>query len=130
MWSLDQAATRPRSGPRASQTSFQAKGITPKVILTATDAEVIKAYVAAALGIATLPEIAFDPKRDTALTAINARHLFPADISYIWVHRHLYPRGYTAEFIRMLSSIWTRPIFDRFMRSNEIADVTLAIDPQ
>jgi LysR family transcriptional regulator, cys regulon transcriptional activator len=109
--------------------TFQAKGIAPEVVLTATDADVIKAYVAAGLGIATLPEIAFDPKRDAALSAINARHLFPADTSYVWVHRHLYLRGYTAEFIRMLSATWTRPMIDRFMRSDEIADVTLVTDP-
>jgi LysR family transcriptional regulator, cys regulon transcriptional activator len=110
--------------------TFQAKGITPNVVLTATDAEVIKAYVAAGLGIATLPEIAFDPKQDAALTTIKARHLFPPNISYVWVHRHLYLRGYAFEFIRMLSATWTRAMINRFMRSDEVADVALAIDPQ
>ena len=110
--------------------TFQANGITPNVVLTATDAEVIKAYVAAGLGIATLPEIAFDPKQDAALATIKARHLFPPNISYVWVHRHLYLRGYAFEFIRMLSATWTRAMIDRFMRSDEIADVALAIDPQ
>jgi LysR family transcriptional regulator, cys regulon transcriptional activator len=110
--------------------TFQATGITPNVVLTATDADVIKAYVEAGLGIATLPEIAFDPNRDAGVVAINARHLFPADISYVWVHRHLYLRGYAAEFIRMLSATWTRTMINRFMRSDEIADVTLAIDPE
>jgi len=110
--------------------TFQAKGITPNVVLTATDADVIKAYVAAGLGIATLPEIAFDPKHDAALATIKARHLFPPNISYVWVHRHLYLRGYAFEFIRMLSATWTRAMIDRFMRSDEIADVALAIDPQ
>jgi len=110
--------------------TFQANGIAPDVVLTATDAEVIKAYVAAGLGIATLPEIAFDPKRDAALTTIDARHLFPPNISYVWLHRHLYLRGYAAEFIRMLSATWTRTMIGRFMRSDELADVALAIDPQ
>jgi LysR family transcriptional regulator, cys regulon transcriptional activator len=109
--------------------TFQANGITPNVVLTATDAEVIKAYVAAGLGIATLPEIAFDPKQDAALATIKARHLFPPNISYVWVHRHLYLRGYAFEFIRMLSATWTRAMIDRFMRSDETADVALAIDP-
>jgi LysR family transcriptional regulator, cys regulon transcriptional activator len=114
----------------AVMSTFEAKGITPEVVLTATDAEVIKAYVTAGLGIATLPEIAFDPKRDAALTTINARHLFPPTISYVWVHKHLYLRAYASEFIRMLSATWTRKMIDRFMRSDEIADPKLAIDPQ
>lgn len=109
--------------------TFQAKGIAPNVVLTATDADVIKAYVAAGLGIATLPEVAFDSTQDAALTAIKARHLFPPNISYVWVHRHLYLRGYAFEFIRMLSTRWTRAMIDRFMRSDEMADVAFAIDP-
>jgi LysR family transcriptional regulator, cys regulon transcriptional activator len=118
------------AGGISVMSTFQAKGITPDIVLTATDADVIKAYVAAGLGIATLPEIAFDPKRDGSLAAINARHLFPPDLSYVWVHRHLYLRGYASEFIRMLSATWTRTMIDRFMRSDKVADVALAIDPQ
>jgi LysR family cys regulon transcriptional activator len=110
--------------------AFEAKGIVPNVVLTATDADVIKAYVAAGFGIATLPEIAFDPKRDTALTTIKAHHLFPPNISYVWVHRHLYLRGFAFELIRMLSAAWTRATIDRFMRSDAVADVALAIDPE
>jgi len=68
-------------------------------------------------------------KQDAALTTIKARHLFPPDISYVWVHRHLYLRGYAFEFIRMLSATWTRAMINRFMRSDETADVALAIDP-
>jgi LysR family cys regulon transcriptional activator len=110
--------------------TFQAKGITPKVVLTATDADVIKAYVAVGLGIATLPEIAYDARQDAALATIKARHLFPPNISYVWVHRHLYLRGYAFEFIRMLSPTWTRGLIDRFMRSDEVADIGLAIYPE
>jgi LysR family transcriptional regulator, cys regulon transcriptional activator len=114
----------------AVMSTFQAEGITPNVVLTATDADVIKAYVAAGLGIATLPEIAFDPRHDAPLTTISARHLFPPNISYVWIHRHLYVRGYAFEFIRMLSSTWTRTMIERFMRSDETADVALATNPE
>jgi DNA-binding transcriptional LysR family regulator len=110
--------------------TFQAKGIAPNVVLTATDADVIKAYVAAGLGIATLPEIAFEPRRDAALTIIKARHLFPPNITYVWLHRHLYLRGYASEFIRMLSATWSRAMIDRYMRSDEVAEDALAIDPR
>jgi LysR family transcriptional regulator, cys regulon transcriptional activator len=113
----------------AVMSTFQARGIVPNVVLTATDADVIKAYVAAGLGIATLPEIAFDPRQDALLATINARHLFPPNISYVWVHRHLYLRGYAFEFIRMLSATWTRAMIERSMRSNEMADIALAVEP-
>ncbi|MDB5875076.1 MAG: hypothetical protein JWQ07_4518 [Ramlibacter sp.] len=109
--------------------AFEKKGIKPNIVVTATDADVTKAYVAAGLGIATLPEAAYDAKEDASLKLINARHLFPAIMCYIWVHRHLYLRGYASEFIRMLSPAWTRPMIDRYMRSEDEADPGLALDP-
>ena len=109
--------------------AFEEKGIKPNVVVTATDADVIKAYVAAGLGIATLAEVAYDPKQDVSLKLINARHLFPAIMCYICVHRHMYLRGYASEFIRMLSPAWTRPMIDRYMRSEEEASADLALDP-
>jgi LysR family cys regulon transcriptional activator len=81
------------------------------------------------MGIATLPEIAFNAKRDPGLTTINARHLFDASISYVWVHRHHYLRGYVTDFVNMLSGTWTRAMIDRAMQAEESADEALAVDP-
>ncbi|MFX7866203.1 LysR substrate-binding domain-containing protein, partial [Acinetobacter baumannii] len=66
------------AGGVAVMSAFAARGIAPNVVISATDADVIKAYVASGMGIATLPEIAFSAKRDTGLRTINARHLFEA----------------------------------------------------
>lgn len=103
-------------------------GLRADVVLTATDAEVIKSYVAAGLGIATLPEVAYDAERDAGLKVIGARHLFPPSISYAWLHRHRYLRRHASEFIRMLSPAWKRPLIERAMRTGEPTDVALAID--
>lgn len=105
------------------------QGLRANVVVTATDAEVIKSYVAAGLGIATLPEVAYDPERDAGLELIEARHLFPPSISYAWLHRHRYLRRHTPEFIRMLSPAWERPLIERAMRTGEPTDAALAVEP-
>lgn len=117
------------AGGIAVMSAFASKNLTPNVALTATDADVIKAYVAAGMGIATVPEVAFNAKRDTQLRLIDARHLFQPSISYVWLHRHHYLRGYTSEFIRMLSSAWTRAMVDHAMRSGEAPNPAMAVEP-
>ncbi len=110
--------------------AFKAGGIEPRVVMTATDADVVKAYVEAGCGIATLPEVAFDAKRDRTLRAINARHLFAPSISNIWVQRGRYLRRFALDFMEMLSPVWTATEVDRSLAANaRPADPTLAIEP-
>src|SRR5690606_37201722 len=75
---------------------------------SATDADVIKAYVEAGLGIATLPTMAYNAARDRGIRLIEAGHLFEPLISCIWIHRYSYLRNVVSEFIYMLSNVWTR----------------------
>src|ERR1019366_5863059 len=44
--------------------AFQAARITPNIVLSALDADVVKSYVELGLGIAVLLSVAFEPKRD------------------------------------------------------------------
>jgi len=108
--------------------TFERHGIRPNVVLTATDSDVIKAYVAAGLGISTLPEVAYDERRDTQLRSIGARHLFDPSISFVWVHRHRYLRVFAVEFIRQLSGVWTPQMVERAMRRSESPDLSLAVN--
>ena len=50
--------------------AFSEKGLTPKVVFTATDADVIKTYVRLGLGIGIVAHMAYDPEVDTDLVAI------------------------------------------------------------
>ncbi len=109
------------AGGVAVMSAFAAGKISPNVVLSATDADVIKAFVASGMGIATLPEIAFDAKRDTGLQSINARHLFKPSVSYVWVHRHHYLRGFASSFIQMLAPAWTRTKVDLALQSHDSA---------
>lgn len=110
--------------------SFAKQQIQPQVVLSATDADVIKAFVASGMGIATLPEWAFDARRDQGLASMPARHLFRPATSFLWLQRHQYLRGYAYEFIRMLSDVWQRPRVQQALASRAAPDESLAVDVQ
>lgn len=83
--------------------AFESKKLTPNVVLTAIDADVIKTYVELGLGIGILAKMAFDPRRDKPLRAIDAAHLFEASMTRIGISRNSYIRSYVYDFIEMFA---------------------------
>ncbi len=83
--------------------AFEAKGLTPNVVLTAIDADVIKTYVELGLGIGIVAQMAFDSKRDKHLRSIDASHLFEPSTTRIGISRNSYLRSYELDFIEMFA---------------------------
>jgi LysR family transcriptional regulator, cys regulon transcriptional activator len=83
--------------------AFKQAGIEPKVILSATDADVSKTYIELGLGIGVISTITFDPKRDKALRARPADHLFEPSTIYVCMRRNLHLRKYMMDFIRAVA---------------------------
>ena len=83
--------------------AFEAKGIRPHIALNAIDADVIKTYVEFGLGIAIVPDMAYDRTRDRHLRAIDARHLFEPNTIHVGIRRNHYLRGYMFAFIEMFA---------------------------
>ncbi|MCX7135500.1 MAG: HTH-type transcriptional regulator CysB [Proteobacteria bacterium] len=92
--------------------AFETRGLTPNVVLTAIDSDVIKTYVALGLGIGIVAHMAYDPVRDTNLRALDASHLFEASTTRIGVPRNAYLRGYVYDFIEMFASHLSRKVVD------------------
>jgi LysR family cys regulon transcriptional activator len=95
--------------------AFSAKNLTPKVVFTATDADVIKTYVRLGLGIGIVAHMAYDPEVDTDLLAIEAGHLFDASVTSIGFRKGTYLRGYMYDFISAFAPHLTPDIVDRAM---------------
>lgn len=93
--------------------AFEAAGLSPNVVLNAIDADVIKTYVEFGLGIAILPAMAFDSKRDRTLRACDASHLFEPNVIHIGVRRNHFLRGYIYAFIEMFAPHLTRAVVDK-----------------
>ncbi len=78
---------------------FAAAGLTPNVVFTASDADVIKTYVRRGMGIGIVAAMAIDPALDRDLCAIDAAHLFPSNVTRIGLRRDAFLRRYGYDFI-------------------------------
>ena len=95
--------------------AFREKGLKPKVVFTATDADVIKTYVRLGLGIGIVAHMAYDPEADSDLVAIEAGHLFESSVTSIGFRRGTYLRGYMYDFIEAFAPHLTRNVVDEAM---------------
>lgn len=82
--------------------AFRAAGITPNVVFTAEDPDVIKTYVRKGLGIGIVACMAYDGVSDADLVAINAAHLFPTCTTWIGFRRDRFLRDYMVAFLELL----------------------------
>jgi LysR family cys regulon transcriptional activator len=96
------------AGGRKVLQAFATNGLKPVVVVQATDADVIKAYVELGLGVAILPTVTFLPDRDRHLCAIDARNLFEPTVMCVEIRKDTYLRSYIFDFIQMLAPQWTR----------------------
>lgn len=87
------------SGGWSVMRTFQDKGLQPKVVMTAMDADVIKAYVAAGLGVSVVQAAVYDRCRDTALRAIDAAHLFAPLVIVLMLKPRLYLHQALIDFV-------------------------------
>lgn len=79
--------------------AFVSAGLTPRVVFTAADADVIKTYVRLGLGIGIVAGMAYDETLDADLVALDARHLFASSVTSIGCRKGTFLRGYMYEFI-------------------------------
>ena len=99
--------------------AFEAERLTPNVVLTAIDTDVIKTYVGLGLGIGIIASMAFDPDDDEGLHAIDAGHLFEPSTTRIGIRRDAYLRGYTFAFVERFAPHLTRKVIEQAMQRHE-----------
>ncbi len=100
------------SGRSKLDEAFMERGLVPKVVFTAADADVIKTYVRLGLGIGIVAKMAFDPELDEDLVAIDASHLFEASITKIGFRRGTFLRGFMYEFIELFAPHLTKEVVE------------------
>jgi len=88
--------------------AFGKAGLAPEIVLVAMDADVIKTYVELGMGVGIVAAIAVDEARDTHLRAIDARHLFAANMTRLAIRRGSYLRDYVYSFITTFAAPLTR----------------------
>jgi len=96
--------------------AFEAAGLRPQIAMTAGDADLIKTYVRAGLGIGVLAEMALLDS-DTDLRVLSAGHLFPTCTTWIVLRRESVQREYVLKFIALFA-----PQLDRRFVARALAD--------
>ncbi len=82
---------------------FHTKGLEPDILLSATDAEIMKIYVRAGLGIAIVAHSAFNSRYDHSLRSIDARNLFNSTVLHIGLKRNAYLTKHLVRFIEFFA---------------------------
>jgi LysR family cys regulon transcriptional activator len=103
--------------------AFLEKGLAPKVVFTAADADVIKTYVRLGLGIGIVAHMAVDPELDQDLVALDASHLFQSSITKIGFRRGTFLRGFMYDFIQMFAPHLKREVVEEAYQRHTKADL-------
>ncbi|MGD8909792.1 MAG: LysR substrate-binding domain-containing protein [Chromatiales bacterium] len=88
--------------------TFRRAGLTPHVVLSATDTDVIKTYVREGMGIGIIAELAYERDKDSDLAIRVLNHLFPWEVTQIGYRRDMYLRTYQRRFIEIFQEISAR----------------------
>jgi LysR family cys regulon transcriptional activator len=107
------------TGRRHIDEAFARHELQPNIVLAAMDADVIKTYVELGMGVGLVASIAYDEQRDTALRAIDARHLFATNMTRLALRRGAYLRAYVYDFIRCFAPPLTRELISQAMAEGE-----------
>ena len=97
--------------------AFNSQGLSPNVVITAADTDVIKTYVRLGLGIGIIANMAYDPKIDTDLCALDASHLFTQSTTRIGLRRGTFLRQYQYDFIYAFASHLDKETVDQALRT-------------
>ncbi|MFY9328078.1 MAG: CysB family HTH-type transcriptional regulator [Georgfuchsia sp.] len=91
------------SGRSRIDAAFKRAGVTPNLVLTAVDSDVVKTYVSLGLGVGIIAEVAYDAQRDNSLGAVDAGSLFGANVTRVGLRRGVISRKFALVFLELLS---------------------------
>lgn len=103
--------------------AFSQRGLEPKVVFTATDADVIKTYVRLGLGIGIVAQMAYDPSTDGDLVALDASHLFEASVTKVGFRRGTYMRKFMYDFVELFAPHLTPELIDKAYQCHTKAEL-------
>ncbi|MCF1427392.1 MAG: HTH-type transcriptional regulator CysB [Shewanella sp.] len=93
--------------------AFNRAGLEPRVVFSATSAEVLKTYVRLGLGVGVIASMAIDKQLDQDLQVIDASHLFKYSTTKIGFRKGSFLRNYMYHFIERLAPHLTRDVVEK-----------------
>ena len=113
------------TGRSELDTAFNKAGLSPRIVFTATDADVIKTYVRLGLGVGVIASMAVDPVTDPDLVKIDISDIFSYSTTKIGFRSSSFLRSYMYDFIQRFAPHLTRDVVDTAiaLRSNEEIEI-------
>ncbi|MGR5128068.1 HTH-type transcriptional regulator CysB [Photobacterium swingsii] len=111
------------TGRSELDSAFNRSGLTPRIVFTATDADVIKTYVRLGIGVGVIASMAMDPVTDTDLVAIDASHIFEASTTKIGFKKGTFLRSYMYDFMERFAPHLTRNVVDQAVALKTNAEI-------
>lgn len=102
--------------------AFSDRGLTPRVVFTAVDSDVIKTYVRLGLGIGLIAGMAYDLPLDTDLVKIDVSHLFASSVTSLGFRKGTFLRGYMHDFIHELAPHLGRDLVQEALSRAKLID--------
>lgn len=103
--------------------AFAKEGLEPKVVFTAVDSDVIKAYVRLNLGVGIVATMAYEPEVDKDLVVLDASHLFEASTTKIGFRKGTFLRGYMYDFIHLFAPHLTKDVIKNVLECSTRAEI-------
>ena len=97
--------------------AFARTGLSPDIVLSAMDADVIKTYVELGMGVGIVASIAVDAERDRHLRLLDAGHLFEVNLTRLALRRGAWLRGYAYAFIESFVPTLTAEVVRKALQS-------------
>jgi LysR family cys regulon transcriptional activator len=91
------------TGRKSVDQTFAKAGITPDIVMSALDADVIKTYVELGLGIGIIASMAYQADRDAKLSLLDVGDLFENNTTRIALRKGYFLRGFAYEFLELCS---------------------------
>ena len=113
------SSLKPESSLRRA---FEAAGLQPQIVMTASDADLIKTYVRAGLGVGVLAEMALLPADTSDLRALPADHLFASCTTWIVLRRDMVLRDFVLDFISQFAPHLERRAVSRLVTAGETTE--------
>lgn len=111
------------TGRHQLDTAFKNANLTPNIMLTASDADIIKAYVKMDLGVGIIASVAYNPSEDSDLVTIDASHLFEDCITKIALRKGVILRSYMYDFIELFAPHLTRAVIDTLINGSSSSNL-------
>ena len=111
------------TGRSELDSAFNRSGLTPRIVFTATDADVIKTYVRLGLGVGVIASMAMDPDADDDLVALDASHIFESSTTMIGFKKGTFLRTYMYDFMERFAPHLTRNVVDQAIALKNAAEI-------